>query len=390
MLFSLTGNYVNLKNMDGKRIKHYVFLLILFLVFVPGKAIAQTILPGDANEDGIVNGADFSIWLNNYSKIIPTPVTNSHRNGDFNSDGVVNGADFSIWLSHYGQRINTTPTPTLPATASFNFISWSDTELSLTTFAQLSNQALALQPELTIYNGDAEAGTLSQWQTALNGNNNNGMSNKTFVVRGNGNSGIGVAAWQSFFEFSSVASAIGATNYTALTPDIAYSFDYGNSRFIGIDVPGCISGPVSADQNTWINARLTDAESRGLTHAFLFFHQPIYAVNQHPCAIPGNLITTFNNHPIVTATFHGHEHVKAIVQFGPGAPVANRIPGVVNKWYEFVTAPAGGGSYNCTAGASDYCERYEGFANITVSGRNVTVNFYDTANALRKSITFTK
>ena len=59
--------------------------------------------PGDANEDGIVNGADFSIWLNNYSKIIPTPVTNSHRNGDFNSDGVVNGADFSIWLNNYGR-----------------------------------------------------------------------------------------------------------------------------------------------------------------------------------------------------------------------------------------------------------------------------------------------
>jgi len=58
---------------------------------------------GDANEDGIVNGADFSIWLNNYSKIIPTPVTNSHRNGDFNSDGVVNGADFSIWLNNYGR-----------------------------------------------------------------------------------------------------------------------------------------------------------------------------------------------------------------------------------------------------------------------------------------------
>jgi len=59
--------------------------------------------PGDANEDGIVNGADFSIWLQNYGRVTPTPVTNGHRSGDFNGDGIVNGADFSIWLNNYGR-----------------------------------------------------------------------------------------------------------------------------------------------------------------------------------------------------------------------------------------------------------------------------------------------
>ena len=144
-------------------------------------------------------------------------------------------------------------------------------------------------------------------------------------------------------------------------------------------------------QNTWINNRRPDPKTRNLTHAFLFSPQPIYYVNLHSCTVPANLITTFNNHPIVTATFHGHEHVKAIVQFGPGAPVLNRIPGVVNPWYEFVTSPAGGGNYSCTAGRYDYCSAYEGFANINVSGSAVSVSFYQTNNTTPvKTFSFTK
>jgi hypothetical protein len=121
-----------------------------------------------------------------------------------------------------------------------------------------------------------------------------------------------------------------------------------------------------------------------------FFHQPIYYVNLHSCAIPVNLITTINNHPIVTATFHGHEHVKAMVHFDREHRI-NCIPELANSWYEFVTSPAGGGNYSCTAGRYDYCERYEGFANINVSGSTVAVSFYQTNNTTPvKTVSFTK
>ena len=49
-------------------------------------------IPGDANGDGVNNGADFIIW-NNFKFTTGTDWTS----GDFNGDGVTNGADFIIW-----------------------------------------------------------------------------------------------------------------------------------------------------------------------------------------------------------------------------------------------------------------------------------------------------
>ena len=52
-------------------------------------------LPGDANGDGAVNGADFVIW--NTNKF--TSGTD-WASGDFNGDGVTNGVDFVVWNSN--------------------------------------------------------------------------------------------------------------------------------------------------------------------------------------------------------------------------------------------------------------------------------------------------
>lgn len=53
--------------------------------------------PGDANGDGLVNGADLSVLLSQFSQSVP-PGTGA----DFNQDGVVNGADLSVLLSNFG------------------------------------------------------------------------------------------------------------------------------------------------------------------------------------------------------------------------------------------------------------------------------------------------
>lgn len=57
----------------------------------------STAKPGDANEDGKVDGLDYVAWLTYYDK----DVTTGHKQGDFNGNGKVDGLDYVIWLSNY-------------------------------------------------------------------------------------------------------------------------------------------------------------------------------------------------------------------------------------------------------------------------------------------------
>ncbi len=58
-------------------------------------------LCGDANLDGVVNGADLNVVLSNYNK------TGMYwSQGDFNYDGTVNGADLNKVLSNYNQSVS--------------------------------------------------------------------------------------------------------------------------------------------------------------------------------------------------------------------------------------------------------------------------------------------
>jgi fibronectin-binding autotransporter adhesin len=62
------------------------------------KVIVANTLPGDANLDFIVNGADLNTVLSNYNR---TGMT--WQLGDFDNDGNVNGADLNAVLSNYNQ-----------------------------------------------------------------------------------------------------------------------------------------------------------------------------------------------------------------------------------------------------------------------------------------------
>jgi glycosyl hydrolase family 16 len=63
--------------------------------------------PGDANLDGAVTDADYTIWADHYG----APGA-SWRQGDFNDDGQVTDADYTIWADHYGETILPVPEPT--------------------------------------------------------------------------------------------------------------------------------------------------------------------------------------------------------------------------------------------------------------------------------------
>jgi hypothetical protein len=52
---------------------------------------------GDASGDGAVNGADYTIWADNFGLQAGT-----FDQGDFNCDGFVDGADYTIWADNFG------------------------------------------------------------------------------------------------------------------------------------------------------------------------------------------------------------------------------------------------------------------------------------------------
>lgn len=52
--------------------------------------------PGDANFDGLVDGADYTIWADNF---LQSPRV--FAQGDFSHDSIVDGADYTIWADHF-------------------------------------------------------------------------------------------------------------------------------------------------------------------------------------------------------------------------------------------------------------------------------------------------
>jgi Dockerin type I domain len=78
-----------------------------------GFSIEAVELPGDANGDGVVSDADYTIWADHYGQ------TNaSWSMGDFNGSGTVTEADYTIWADHYGSTTQgTVPEPTGLVTA---------------------------------------------------------------------------------------------------------------------------------------------------------------------------------------------------------------------------------------------------------------------------------
>jgi hypothetical protein len=294
---------------------------------------------------------------------------------------------------------------------SFSFASWGDAQDDGAYLPRTSNKVAALDPAFTIFNGDLEDEGVDQSQmdvevAALNGGdgNNNGLYNKTFLVRGNHDDQTNgsAALWENYFTIANRSLPSGVTNYIALDSSstyLTYSFDYGNSRFIGADVPGDADLLTSAEA-TFIDGRLADAVNKGLIHAFLFFHGPEYCVESTHCncssandssCTPESIINLINKYPIVSATFHGHEHILGWVHMSKA-----RVSGLTHEYEEFLTSPSGSSTYNSYLfpDRMDYVENKiekQAFAAINVNGASFTVSLYRVGTTLPVwSKTFTK
>ncbi len=263
--------------------------------------------------------------------------------------------------------------------AGFRFVAWADTRGNNTELAHLSNQVkvLPIQPAFTIYPGDliptnsafSPEVRFQNWKAALDGGNNNGLTARTFASRGGHDMGyVGdTDLWVKLFQPGplsdpgSVASVVGVSNYQALNTDLTYSFDYQNSHFVAVDAYGN-ANTLTVAQQAWMNDDLSSAAARGMKHAFLFWHGPIYTVNGHMSSVPTALVTMLNNHPIISAGFFGHEHVLAHTTLDK-----SRVPQFTNRVMEqFVSGGAGAGFYSCTAGRSDFCQPQYGFLTVDV------------------------
>ncbi len=298
-------------------------------------------------------------------------------------------------------------TVTPQVTSPFTFISWGDSRSDTTgtpntpVLSDLSVQARALSPAFTLFAGDlcdgfdttcTSDGT-SGWKYAINGGTaNDGLFNITFPFRGNHDDNA--TLWDSFFSGrDTVVSSIGGSNfsfYDADGPERTYSFDFGNSHFVGIDMPRGGISTMTRGQIMWLDNDLTQAEDvRHVTHSFIMDHGPIYFVDGHRSNPSRLLISVLNKHTSVSATFHGHEHVMAHVHIDSA-----HIRGITHEFEEFVTGAAGAPLYKCDfsrIGPTDYCEdTNNGFMSIDVNGNTVTVSLYfENQSPFVKQWTFT-
>ena len=59
-------------------------------------------VPGDANQDGRVEGSDYTIWADHYGETaVPAWSEGGWAYGNFNEDSIVDGADYTLWADNY-------------------------------------------------------------------------------------------------------------------------------------------------------------------------------------------------------------------------------------------------------------------------------------------------
>jgi hypothetical protein len=301
-----------------------------------------------------------------------------------------------------------TSTSTQTSTTAFTFVSMGDAQEEAANFTATVNQAKTLKPAIVLFNGDLENDgvTTSYLDPMIAALQNAGIYNNTFLIRGNHDDHVtnSAALWESYFEVTNPKTLpSGVTNYVAMDTNstyLNYSFEYGNAIFIGLDVPGD-TDLVSSAQLAFMDARLTSAESRGLVHAFIFWHGPMYCVESTHCTCtakndgsctPTALVTVINKHPIISAFFHGHEHILGWAHMDK-----NRVSGLTGSFEEFITSPSGGWTYNSYI-YPDRVDYYytgigngQGFGAVTVNGNSFTFSIYKVGTTTPVwSQTFTK
>jgi hypothetical protein len=73
--------------------------------YMGARPVVTSILPGDADLNGTVNGTDLNTVLSNYNHSVASGLA-GWQLGDFNGDGTVDGADLNVVLSDYNHSLS--------------------------------------------------------------------------------------------------------------------------------------------------------------------------------------------------------------------------------------------------------------------------------------------
>jgi hypothetical protein len=174
-------------------------------------------LPGDYDNNGIVENADYDVWKSSYgASVIPNTL------GDGNFDGIVDAVDYTIWRNNY--------VPVLPATPDFKFNSIGQ------TYTQNFNSFLGTEE------------TLPDHFTAT-------VAAGTDIFRGTFDSTTDSAA-----SFTGIkASTSDGSNYSLTWRESTGPANLEDTRFLFMltnNTGEAISGfNVSYDVETWVNGR---------------------------------------------------------------------------------------------------------------------------------------
>ena len=190
--------------------------------FVNGATVADTAtvaynLPGDANLDGTVNGADLNIVLSYYNQ---TGMDWAH--GDFNGDGVVNGADLNTVLSNYNQSIGLSACDVTAPTVTIN---QAENQADPTSTSPIHFTVVFSEPVSDFTAGDVTLGgtALGKQVTNLSG------GGTTYDVEVGGMTGSGTVV--ASIAAGTVHDAAGNPNTASTSPDNAVRFTMGLPLF---------------------------------------------------------------------------------------------------------------------------------------------------------------
>ncbi len=270
---------------------------------------------------------------------------------------------------------------------SFHFVFSADSRGNYTVLPDFSHKMVTLSPVFGAFGGDLCSSfdvtcINNQWKPAMDGNNNDGMLAKTFVMRGNHDSGT-LSTWQGLWDFQAMATRVGATHFTALTSDATYSFDYGNSHFSIVDLPSGGSTGWTSAEISWLDSDLSAAEARGVAHEFLFAHAPMYAVTaEHDSEHPSSALKAVLNKHRISAGFHGHEHITAYTH------VTTSLEPGINSYQQFTLGRAGAPAYSIEKPVDWHADQ-NAFGDVAVNGSQFTVTVYSQSGTALFSKTFT-
>lgn len=292
-----------------------------------------------------------------------------------------------------------------PITQDFMFGLLSDTNGDYAVLPGISKNLAAKNPSLIVFPGDVTQDTAistTNFKNAMNGGTSpgNGLFAKTFAVKGNHDQ---TGTWSGYFDFQTAAMTIGSSNYSTANSTTycgsdlckAYSLDFSGSHFAGLDNSGLGVASTPDDLVTWLDSDLTNAEIRGVKHAFLFWHGPTYwTVTDHSSDASAHLIRVLNAHPVIAAIGNGHEHLQEYVRIDSSHSFRNGTitgpieqlmsAGADEELYDYDPARILGTDW----AAGNSSGGFFGYSTVTVTGNVIDVRWYNTSNVQQKALTF--